>query len=339
MPQSVLTIGNFDGPHRGHLAIIREARRMADSTGAQVKVLTFDPPPLKLLRPDALPPAICSLEHRIAALEAGGADEVIVIEPTRELLGLDAEAFVQQIVDQHHPLAILEGPDFRFGKGRSGDLDRLRKLGQRFGFEAIEVPRVTAELADQQQVPISSSLVRWLIGRGRVADAQRCLGRSFTLTATVVRGEQRGRQLGFPTANLDPIALAGYIIPADGVYACEAYVESAEGPRGRGAESRTATAEASTKLHHSSFIPHPSVFPAAVSIGTKPTFDKKQLTVEAHLIDFDGDLYGRRLILNFAHWLRDQYPFPSREALVSQLHRDVAQAKALLTRPADPAAA
>lgn len=306
--RTVLTLGNFDGPHVGHLAILKRARTLADEHCARVMAITFDPPPIQVLRPGQEPPVIASLAQRIARLKTGGADEVQVMTPTPELLGQSADEFLQRLVDQHHPVAIVEGPDFRFGKGRGGNMDKLAQLGQTHGFTAVTVPRVEAPLADLQLAPVSSSLVRWLVGRGRVADAAVCLGQPFSLTAEVVKGEQRGRQLDIPTANLDAQQIAPFIIPADGVYAGVAEVQpiDADGP--------------------------PQQFAAAISVGVKPTFGQKTLTVEAHLLDTPSpleafDLYGQPLTLHFARWVRDQYPFPGVGPLREQLFRDIEQTR------------
>ncbi|MEO1236068.1 MAG: riboflavin kinase [Planctomycetota bacterium] len=311
-PRTVLTLGNFDGPHLGHAALIREARQRAAPHQARVVALTFDPRPVDVLAPGQGPPRLTPVDQRIARLRALGANDVRVLRPTPELLSRTAADFVAGLVDEYHPLAIVEGPDFRFGKDRTGDMRRLAELGRHHGFDAVTVPRVQAPLTDQQLTPVSSSLVRWLVGRGRVADAAACLGEPFVLTAPVVRGEQRGRQLNIPTANLDADALAAFIVPADGVYAGTAQLK----PR---AEERSDKA------------PAPPTFPAAISVGVKPTFGRRRLTVEAHLLDYQpvhaDDLYGRTLTLRFARWVRDQYPFPGVQALRQQLERDIARVR------------
>lgn len=307
--RSVLTIGNYDGLHLGHAAILAQARRLADAQDAQVVAITFDPPPLQVLHPGAQPPRIMPTDSRVAMLRQLGADRVVLLEPTPDLLAQSPEAFVDEMLRRHQPIAFVEGPGFRFGKGRAGDMQHLATLGQTRGFVAMTVPRLDATLSDRQTVPISSSLVRWLVGRGRVHDADTCLGRPFELTAKVVRGEQRGRNLGVPTANLDPAHLDGFIIPADGVYAAHAIIEPTDQPASR-------------------------PIPAAVSIGVKPTFGKKQLTVEAHLLDTDRDLYGQTITLRFARWLRDQYAFPGIESLLAQLHRDIELTRLLTAHPA-----
>ncbi len=310
--RTVITIGNFDGVHLGHRAILQRCRQIAlQSTAvpvAQVVAVTFDRPPVSVLDPGKEPPQIDRLERRAGFLRQAGADVVDVLTVDRGLLEKSAEGFIHELVERWSPVAVVEGPDFRFGKGRRGDAALLHELGRANGFTFEVAPRQTAVLADRQVVPVSSSLARWLIGRGRVPDAAACLGRDFVLEARVVRGEQRGRQLGFPTANLDPDEISGFIVPADGVYAADAVLD--DGTRR----------------------------PAAVSIGTKPTFGKTQLTVEAHLPGFDGNLYDRRLALHFRRWLRDQFPFPGVESLKAQLNRDVDATENAYRRTPEPVA-
>jgi riboflavin kinase/FMN adenylyltransferase len=291
---SVLTIGNFDGIHRGHQAILRRCRSLASPRGARVVALTFDPHPARTLRPGAEPPRLSTLHEKVDTLKANGADEVHVIEPTKETLSQSPEAFAQRLVADYAPIAIVEGADFRFGKGRAGDMDTLAALGREHGFEAVIEPAVEVGLSDMLQVTISSTLVRWLVGRGRVRDAALCLAEPFTLAGSVVTGEQRGRRIGVPTINLAPAAYADHLVPADGVYAGQVSLENGQ--------------------HH----------PAAISIGVKPTFGQSQLCVEAYLLDFNDEIYGQHVTLHFARWLRDQYPYPNVETLKAQLNRDIA---------------
>jgi riboflavin kinase/FMN adenylyltransferase len=300
MPEGcVLTIGNFDGVHRGHAALLRRARARADIGGAPVKVLTFDPHPLHVLRPGEAPPRLIEPAARAPRLRAAGADEVIVHAPTASFLAQTPEQFVDWIVERFSPIALVEGPDFRFGRGRAGDMQRLRELGAAHRFEAIEVAGITTALHDKLTAPIRSSLVRWLIGHGRVADAARCLGRWHALTAEVVRGEQRGRELGCPTANLDHEALAHRAVPASGVYAGTALL-----PDGREAA-------------------------AAISVGAKPTFREGRFTIEAHVLGGARELYGERLELRFARWIRDQAYCPTVDSLKAQMERDAAYTRTL----------
>ena len=308
MPEtSVLTIGTFDGVHRGHQALIERAHQIARERGAggrlPVVAVTFDPHPTAVLRPGTEPPALASIEQRVAALEGrrggSGADRVEVIETTPDLLAETPEAFVRRMVERYRPAAIVEGGDFRFGRGAKGDVERLRALGAEHGFVVDVVDNVEAVLHDMLVVPVRSSVIRWLLGRGRVADAGRCLGRWYALDARVVVGEKRGHELGYPTVNLDPDALAHRLVPADGVYA------------------GTCALPDGTKRR------------AAVSIGDKPTFGEGAVAVEAYLLDHEGDLYGAEVELAVQRWLRDQQPFPGPEALRDQMSRDVAHVRRL----------
>lgn len=291
----IITIGNFDGVHLGHRAILALAAERARAAGASVKVLTFEPHPASVLRPGHEPPRLSSLDEKRALLKLAGADEVIVLEPTRELLALEPRQFIVKLITEHHPLAFVEGIDFRFGRSRAGDVQTLRALGGELDFETILVPDEEVAMSDHLLAPVSSSLVRWLLSHGRVVDAAIALGRPFSLGGIVVQGDQRGRTLGIPTANLDPAVIAGRAIPMDGVYA--GLAETSQGV----------------------------VKPAAISIGIKPTFAGKARTIEAHLLDYHGDLYGQPITIRFGRWLREQQSFSSLAALKGQLERDVAQ--------------
>ncbi len=299
---SVVTIGNFDGVHLGHQALLARCRELTRGTARAAVAVTFEPSPAVILRPGSEPPRLMSPETKRTRL-LRHADAVVTLEPTREMLAQSPEAFVRWLVDEHRIAAIVEGPDFHFGKNRAGTLDVLHDLGAKHGFAVHIIERTRIELADQSLAPVTSSLIRWLIGRGRVADAARCLGELFSLTGRVVRGEQQGRTLGIPTANLDPAGYEGFIIPADGVYAGVALIPG-----------------------------HPPLA-AAISIGTKPTFGVKQLTVEAHLLDYHPEpfeaLYGQTITLAFHRWLRDQWAFPDLPSLRAQLDRDLAETRAV----------
>ena len=295
---SIITIGNFDGVHRGHQAILDSARQLAEARQARVLALTFDPMPIAVLRPGEGPPHLGTIDQRIASLKQAGANDVLVINPTRDVLSQQAPDFIQGLIREHGAVGFVEGDDFRFGAKRAGNMSMLAQLGTEHGFAVESLPRVEVPLSDHSVAPISSSLVRWLVGRGRVEDAATCLGRPFELTGTIVKGDQRGRTIGIPTANLDPNSWSGLITPMDGVYA------------------------GSVQLDQDN-----TMLPAAISVGVKPTFGKDQLNIEAHLIDFTTEhpdaLYGTSATFRFARWVRDQYPFPGVEALTEQLNRDI----------------
>lgn len=295
--QSVVTIGNFEAVHAGHLALLRRAREIADgSTPAlRVVVITFDPHPGDVIR--GLVPRTCiqPIERRVELLKEHGADDVVVIEPTAGFLSLEPEAFVERVVREYNPACIVEGDDFRFGRARAGDVTTLGMLADEHGFDVQVVAEVDIDLSDQTIVRASSTMTRWLIERGRVEDAARVLTRPHELVGTVVPGDARGRAIGFPTANLDTPCL----LPADGVYAGEAT------------------------------LPDGSRCPAAVHVGPRRTFDDVRRTVEAHLIGWTAPdpenphEYGWSLRIGLSHFLRGQAKFEGVDALVEQIRRDV----------------
>lgn len=302
---AVLTIGNFDGVHIGHAALISRARQIAAHHASRPRVvaLCFDPHPFTLLRPDFVPPRLTTFEERARLLRIAGADDVVRLQPTPEFLALSPDKFVAHIVAQHAPVAIVEGQDFHFGKGRAGNNATLAELGRLHRFEVSVVPPVESSLDDQSVVTVSSTIIRWLVQHGRVADAARLLGRPYTLTGTVVRGDQRGRQIGFPTANLSTPCM----LPSDAVYAGVA--ELADGRR----------------------------FTAAIHVGTRSTFDDTTRTVEAYILDWKGPVaegapeYAWPLRLEITHWLRDQARFESVPLLIQQISRDVHRTRTLVT--------
>ncbi|MGL4553395.1 MAG: riboflavin biosynthesis protein RibF [Gemmataceae bacterium] len=275
-----VAVGNFDGAHRGHAALIAPLARGP----RPAVVVTFDPHPLALLRPGSAPPLLTTPEDRAALLQRLGADHVITLRTTPELLRLSAAAFFGGLmVEKLAARAAAEGPNFRFGKDREGDVGLLGELCRRHGM-TLDV--VELERADGTEV--SSSLIRAALLDGRLAEANAALGRRYAITGVVEAGERRGRRLGFPTANLGDVRT---VVPGEGVYAARAL--------GR---------------------------PAAVNVGPNPTFGGHVPKIEAHLIGFDGDLYGRPLTLEFVSRLRDTRRFGSVEELRAQLARDVARA-------------
>jgi len=297
---SVVTVGAFDAVHLGHRALLDHARTAAAQHGARVVALSFDPHPLAALRPGSEPPRLTRWADRVGLLKEAGADEVVRLEPTAEFLELSPEAFIRRVVDDHGAVAWIEGGDFRFGKNRAGDVGLLAAEATRLGFDFELIEQIDAEFHDQTVVRVSSSMVRWLLSGGRVADAARLLGRPHAISGTVVQGHRRGRTIGFPTANMD-LGPDAPMAPAEGVYAGSATL-----PDGR-------------------------TFPAAISVGTNPTFGPNGRTVEPHLIGCpaDGDAieglpeYGWELSVTFEHWIRDTVRFGGIDALIAQIRRDV----------------
>lgn len=321
-----ITIGNFDGVHRGHAELVRATRSAVGADG-RVVVLSFDPHPISVLRPDSTPSRLTPFERRRDLLIAAGADDVIALSPTKELLGQDAVDFIRSIVESESPAFIVEGPDFRFGKGRTGSIGTLREYESAFGYRTIIIDPVEAELRNQHIVRISSTVLRWLIAHGRVEDARLLLGRPYDLECPVVPGDKRGRTIGVPTANLDHGDL---LLPGDGIYAGRAIVlnerqadvsplQSGPAP-GAVPATREVTTKPGTRPPRLA-----EGFPAAISVGTKPTFGKHPRVCEAHLIGYDGPLnhYGWTIRLEFHYWLRDQLVYRNLDSLVDQLHRDI----------------
>jgi riboflavin kinase/FMN adenylyltransferase len=287
-----LTLGNFDGVHRGHRALIDVTRELAQAHSVPSAVLTFDPAPRDVLRPHNGIPRLQSLERKLVHLERTGVDAVIVQPFDLALAALSPQQFAERLREHLRVRAIAVGHDFRFGHKRAGGADTLR--------EVLEIPvREVAALRDDEG-PISSSRIREALGRGEVAKAAQLLGRPHELVGQVVQGDQRGRTIGFPTANLWP---QGGLVPPNGVYAV----------RVRGHD-------------------------AVANLGTRPTFTRApgegqtdpQSRLEVHLLDFEGDLYGQELVVELIDRLREERRFPSLDALVAQIRLDVEAARRIL---------
>ncbi len=293
-----LAIGNFDGVHRGHQELVRLARARAAALGGEAGVLTFWPHPARIFAPTLAPPLIVSLERRLELLAETGIDLAVVEPFTRDLASIEAEDFVRDwLVGRLGAREVVVGYDFSFGRGRRGNADLLRALGATLGLGVSIVSPVSVD-----GLPCSSTKVRELVLEGRVEGAALLLGRPFEVTGPVVRGAGRGRGLGIPTAN---VASEAELLPKLGIYAARAHVLDARG--------------ASESSHL-----------VALSVGSNPTFTPgagSPVTVEAHLLDFDADLYGRRLRLDVLHRLRDERRYESVEALLAQIHADIAQVR------------
>jgi riboflavin kinase / FMN adenylyltransferase len=300
---SVVTIGVFDGVHRGHQRIVSRARRAAGDLGLPVVAVTFDPHPVEVLRPGSHPPFLCTSRRRCELLAGLGVDAVCVVAFTYEFSQLTPDEFVQAVlVDRLHAARVVVGEDFRFGHKATGDVALLAQLGEKYEFSVEGMPLVT-----EDGVRISSTEIRARLAAGDVAGAAHDLGRPHRVEGVVVRGQQRGRALGFPTANLEtPPHIA---IPADGVYAGWLFsLDPADG-------SQT------------------QQWPAAISVGTNPTFDGRERTVEGYALDRDDlDLYGAHVAVDFVHRLRPTVKFASVDELVTQMHADVDETRDLLAR-------
>jgi riboflavin kinase / FMN adenylyltransferase len=298
-PGGVLTVGNFDGVHRGHRRLLEIADGLRQSTGGRLAVATFEPHPLTVLRPEIAPPRLTPPDVKHALLMAAGVADLVELPPTPEVLSVPAETFWHILRDDVRPAHLVEGSSFNFGKGRAGTIHKLRAWSADSAVKLHVIDGVSVPLLDLQVVPVSSSLIRWLLAYGRARDAAICLGRAYALRGEVVQGFQRGRAIGVPTANLK---MTDQLVPADGVYAGRATIDG-------------------------------TTYPAALSIGTLPTFGADQpRQVEAHLIGFDGDLYGRTIEVELLDWVREQCKFGSLDALKAQIARDVAACRELAQR-------
>ena len=297
---SAVTIGVFDGVHRGHQRIVARAAEMAATHRLPLVVVTFDPHPDEVIRPGSHPPLLCTLRRRVQLLSEQGADAVCVLEFTQDFSRLSPDEFVHAaLADRLHARRVVVGENFRFGHRAAGDVALLTELGEKYDFAAEGVPLLT-----EDGVRVSSSLIRDRLAAGDVVGAAHYLGRPHRVEGVVVRGAQRGRTLGIPTANL---ATPPYpAIPADGVYA--GWLASLDE---NGLETER--------------------WPAAISVGTNPTFDGQHRVVEAYALDRDDlDLYGVHVAVDFAARLRGMDRFDSVDALVAQMHLDIAEARALV---------
>jgi riboflavin kinase/FMN adenylyltransferase len=269
--RTIVTIGNFDGIHLGHQAILKTVVGRAADLEGQAVVYTFDPHPRKVLRPEKAPPLLTTLEQKLELLEQAGVDAVVV------------EPFT---------------PEFSrtFGRDREGSMRMLTEVGPRLGFSVTIIPEVTVDAGD-----VNSTRIRQLLAEGEAESAARMLGRPFTIRGYVVRGDERGRTLGFPTANVEP---ENEVVPAAGVYAGHLHLLDEGDPA------------AGTRL------------PAVINVGRRPTFgDGRGLVAEAHAIDCSGDFYDRRVELSFSSWLRAEQRFSGADALSEQIRRDVETAR------------
>jgi riboflavin kinase / FMN adenylyltransferase len=291
--RAVVTIGVFDGVHRGHQAAIGHAVKRAKDLGIQSVVLTFDPHPAEVVRPGSHPAVLTEPGFQATLIEALGVDVLCVVPFTLDFSRLAPEAFVHDVLVEHlHTRVVVVGEHFRFGHRAAGDIALLERLGRTFGFAVESTPLVT-----ENGTVFSSTYIRACVAAGDVGAAAIALGRPHRLEGVVVRGERRGRQLGFPTANVLHSRYAA--VPAHGVYA--GWLELRD-------ERRM----------------------AAISVGTKPTFAGREREVEAYLLDFDGDLYGEYVALDFVTHLREMRRYDGVDPLIRQMREDVAQVRELL---------
>ena len=295
--ESIVTVGTFDGVHLGHQDILRRVRTRAVETGLVPRVVTFRPHPLMVVNPSAAPMLLTPDGEQLDALTAEGPIDVEILEFTPDLARHTADEFVREVlIDRFHVKELVVGYDHGLGRNRQGDATALRKLGDELGF-GVEVVPATSDAAG---APISSSAIRTFIAHGDLDRARRALGRPYLFSGTVVPGEQRGRDLGYPTLNI-ALPSSRKLLPPDGVYAVRA--RSARG-----------------------------VFGGMMNLGGRPTFGELERTLEVHLFDASGDWYGERVSVELIRRLRDTVRFSGVDALVAQLARDAEDARFALTQ-------
>jgi len=292
---AVITIGNFDGVHIGHLSLFQRVKELAKTLRGESIIITFYPHPIKVLSPTNGPPLITPHEQKVQLIETAGIDVFIVIEFTPEFASMTATEFVQEIIhDKIGARAVVVGPDYRFGHKREGDIPALTRMGQKLNFEVHVVPDITVN-----GVEVSSSTIREFVLAGDLENARRMLGRDFQVTGRVVRGRDRGgRLLGFPTANLQ---LIDELTPKPGVYATEVLIDD-------------------------------QVYKGATNIGYSPTFENGAFSVETHILDFSKEIYGKVIQVRFIERLRDEKAFSGIEELSHQIQKDVERSRTILSK-------
>lgn len=290
----VLALGNFDGLHRGHLKIVERVKRGALEHGGCAMAMTFDPHPPRVIRPDKAPPLLMTKAQKLEALQRAGLHSVAVVRFTRELSRWEPETFVRNVLVEWLRVAeVWVGANFLFGRDRTGNFSTLRTLGQRYGFRAEKIDPVR-----YKEFVVSSTRARRLVGEGRMDEAGGLLGHPYYIDATVVEGRRRGREIGFPTANL---RTENELVPPDGVYATTLLIDGV-------------------------------VRASLTNIGMRPTFAEQERTIETHVLKFDGDLYGMSVRLAFVQRLRDERRFEDVDALRAQIEADQRRAERLFAQ-------
>ena len=290
----VVALGNFDGIHRGHMRLLERVRRQAGERGGTPVALIFDPHPPRVLRPDKAPPLLMTLDQKLEGFERAGLQGVAIVRFTLDVARWEPEYFVKTVlIDWLHVAEVWVGANFLFGRNRSGTYTLLRALGEDRGFRVDKIDPVR-----YKDFVVSSTRVRHLVAEGRVDEAAALLGHHYFLDGTVVHGDGRGRELGFPTANLET---ANELLPAYGIYASLAVIDG---------------------IHH----------PSVTSLGVRPTVGDGRVTIEAYLLDGERNVYGRSLRLALVQWLREERKFDDWPALSAQIALDVEAARALFKR-------
>jgi riboflavin kinase/FMN adenylyltransferase len=307
--RTVVTVGMYDGVHRGHQRLIGAAVARARAMRRPCLLLTFDPHPAEVVRPGSHPAILTSMDRKAELVAELGVDAMCVLPFTPEFMRLPPETFTHSVLVEHlHAAGVVVGENFTYGHRAAGTVETLRSEGRRFGFAVEGVPLAgvdkEGDAPDDGEVTISSTYVRACVAAGDLDSAARALGRLHRVDGIVVRGDRRGRELGYPTANVETPPFTA--IPADGVYAGHLVTRD---PRSGASRER---------------------FPAAVSVGSNPTFQGSRRTVEAYVLDYEGDLYGEHVGVEFAQRLRPMAAFPDVDALLAAMAQDVADTRQIL---------
>jgi riboflavin kinase/FMN adenylyltransferase len=305
--RTVVTVGMYDGVHRGHQKLIGAAVSRARAMHRPCLLLTFDPHPAEVVRPGSHPAILTSMDRKAELVADLGVDAMCVLPFTPEFMRLSPESFTHTVLVEHlHAAEVVVGENFTYGHKASGTVETLRAEGRRFGFAVDGIP-LAEDTSDDGEVTISSTYIRACVAAGDMVSATRALGRPHRVDGIVVRGDRRGRDMGYPTANVESPPFTA--IPADGVYAGHLVTRD---PRSGASRER---------------------FPAAISVGSNPTFQGSRRTVEAFVLDYDGDLYGEHVGVEFVERLRPMAAFPDVDALLVAMAKDVQDTRRLLGLP------
>jgi riboflavin kinase/FMN adenylyltransferase len=308
--RTVVTVGMYDGVHRGHQKLIGAAVSRARAMRRPSLLLTFDPHPAEVIRPGSHPAILTSMDRKAELMAELGVEAMCVLPFTPEFMRLSPESFTHTVLVEHlHAAQVVVGENFTYGHKAGGNVGTLAVEGRRFGF-AVEGVSLAEDTSDEGEVTISSTYVRACVAAGDMVSAARALGRPHRVDGVVVRGDRRGRAMGYPTANVESPQYTA--IPADGVYAGHLVTRD---PRGGASRDR---------------------FPAAISVGSNPTFQGSRRTVEAFVLDYDDDLYGEHVGVEFVQRLRPMIAFPDLDALLAAMAQDVVDTRALLGLPPAP---
>jgi riboflavin kinase / FMN adenylyltransferase len=302
--RTVVTIGMYDGVHRGHQTLIGSAVERARALRRPCLLLTFDPHPAEVIRPGSHPAILTSMDRKAELVAELGVDAMCVLPFTQEFMRLAPETFTHTVLVEHlHTAQVVVGENFTYGHRASGNVETLAVEGRRFGF-AVEPLPLAEDSSDGEAVAISSTYIRACVAAGDMVSAARALGRPHRVDGVVVRGDRRGKAMGFPTANVESPPFTA--IPADGVYAGHLVTRD---PRSGASRER---------------------FPAAISVGSNPTFQGSRRTVEAYVLDYDDDLYGEHVGIEFVQRLRTMAAFADTDALLAAMHKDVSDTRSIL---------